>query len=80
MIRDVLVVMDSATDRAGPFALSLATQLNAFLTAATVTTPGPFEPLLCTESRYDVIEAARTRSKTPRRPWTLSPTRRRRRV
>ncbi len=58
MIKDILVVMDNASERAGPFALSLARQVDAFVTGASVTAAEPFEPLYYSEARYDLIEAA----------------------
>jgi nucleotide-binding universal stress UspA family protein len=58
MIKDILVVMDSASERAGPFALSLAREVNACLAAVSVTAAEPFEPLYYSEARFDLVEAA----------------------
>src|SRR3954471_22479010 len=57
MIKDILVVMDSASERAGPFAVSLARQVNACLAAVSVTASEPFDPMYYSGARYDVVEA-----------------------
>ncbi len=58
MIKDVMVVIDSVGERAGPFGLGLTKQLDGFIAAAAVTSHEAFEPLYYTEGGYNLIEGA----------------------
>jgi nucleotide-binding universal stress UspA family protein len=58
MIKDVIVVIDSIGERAGPFALALTKQLDGFITAAAITSHEVFEPLYYPEGGYNLIEGA----------------------
>ncbi|CAN7509358.1 universal stress protein [Bosea sp. LjRoot9] len=57
MIKDIVVVLDETGRRAVPFALALAKELRAVITAVSVAAEGPFNAAAYSEVRYDLAVA-----------------------
>ncbi|POR49922.1 universal stress protein [Bosea psychrotolerans] len=57
MIRDIVVVLDETGRRTVPFALALAKDLRAVISAVSVAAEGPFDAAAYSEVRYDLAVA-----------------------
>jgi hypothetical protein len=59
MIKDIALIVDGKSSRAGPYALSLASRLDAHLTAISAAVEPQLVSYASAELRYDMIDSAR---------------------